>query len=772
MKKIKRLPVIVLAIIIAAAVFQVAAFYKANAASPIIVTTTTDEDSNPLAGAGCSLYEAEKAIATGAAYGGCVAPSGSNNVIQLPSGTYTQTMAFELDSTTAPAAAGLTIQGNGSGSTTLDLESSSPNSQSSSLYIKSDNATLKNMTVTGKVVLRIDGNAAAVSDLTMRTQGALNPFYGAALDIEGNNANLAGVNLIYDNPVGDGAVRPYIYVGGDHATVNGLTVDGTANANNIQTDGFETYRGHYDNISNVTTANTNGGLSLNGSFMTVDQVTVTNTSSDGIGVYGNESHLSNLNVTNIGANGNGIGIYADDNYPGDGSGTTLQHVVVSNGVRDGIDLYDDFGHVHLLNPTLDDVKVSNISSRDGIGLYTAGAQTLSNIQITGAAHDGIGLYTDQSTPSTVKLDNIKVDQAGQQSLYLAMYQPDSLSITDLSATNSGGTNGYYSVEIDSAGTVTIANSIISDSPNSGGLAMYGTCPATATITDTYIANNQGGNGIYSTCYNLSLNRVTIANNHSGDYGGGIYTDSDFTANSTPYYLKMSNVTLFSNQADTAGGAVYVDDYSNGADPTVIPNYNWNNVTFAGNQAPSGSTIYMYRNGQVSPYPVLTNSLLAGVDNQQCASDNSLLAFSTGSTNNMTTDNSCVGITNVVSNPKLNTTLTTYATSAVIGYNSATYLPVLALQTGSPAIDAANNATCNSVDERSVSRPDGNTCDIGAFEMTAADLVVTTPPTDPSVTAPNTGFLVPLLSYGRQITVGVIVVAIITLMAARRRLYHR
>jgi predicted outer membrane repeat protein len=759
--KTVRMVVIILSLLIAATL-PFARPYIARASSPIIVTTTTDEDSGVLPGAGCSLYEAEKAIVASAAYGGCPAPDASNNVIQLPSGTYTQTMAFELDAATAPAAAGVTIQGNGSSVTTLELESSSPNSQSSSIYLKSDNAALKNMTVTGKVVLRIDGNGTTVSDLTMRSQGALNPFYGAALDIEGNNANLVNVNLIYDNPVGDGGVRPYIYVGGDHATVNGITVDGTANANNLQTNGFETYKGHYDNISNVTTNNTYGGLTLDGSFMTIDHVTVTNTSSDGIGLYGNDSHLSNLSVTNI-TGGNGIGAYANDNYPGDGSGTTFQHVIVSNGVRDGIDLYDDFGYVHLLKPTLDDVQVSNISNGDGIGLYTSGVQSFSNIQVTNASHDNISLYTSQNVPSTVTLNNIKLDQAGQQSLYAGMYQADSISINNLTAINSRGSTWNYSTEVDSAGTVAITNSIISDSPTSGGLALYGTCPSVASVTDTYIANNLGASGIYSTCYTLSLNRVTITNNHASDYGGGIYVESDFTANSTPHYLKMSNVTLFNNKADLNGGAVYVDDSSSGADPTVISNYSWNNVTFAGNQSPSGSTIYLRRSGQTGPYPILTNSLLAGADNQQCASDDALQAFSTGSTNNMSTDSSCLGITNIVSNPMLDNTLTTYATAAKIGYNSLVYLPVLALQAGSPAIDAANNATCSSVDERSVNRPDGNNCDIGAFEM-APNIPAIIGGVTPG--APNTGFLAPLLSFAPFVGIGLAIASVIGLAKLR------
>lgn len=40
---------------------------------------------------------------------------------------------------------------------------------------------------------------------------------------------------------------------------------------------------------------------------------------------------------------------------------------------------------------------------------------------------------------------------------------------------------------------------------------------------------------------------------------------------------------------------------------------------------------------------------------------------------------------------------------------------MALQIGSPAIDAGDDATCEAVDQRGVGRPLGAHCDIGAYE---------------------------------------------------------
>ena len=47
----------------------------------------------------------------------------------------------------------------------------------------------------------------------------------------------------------------------------------------------------------------------------------------------------------------------------------------------------------------------------------------------------------------------------------------------------------------------------------------------------------------------------------------------------------------------------------------------------------------------------------------------------------------------------------------------------ALAAGSPALDAADNATCPSTDQRGVSRPQTATCDFGAFELVPACNVI-------------------------------------------------
>lgn len=66
----------------------------------------------------------------------------------------------------------------------------------------------------------------------------------------------------------------------------------------------------------------------------------------------------------------------------------------------------------------------------------------------------------------------------------------------------------------------------------------------------------------------------------------------------------------------------------------------------------------------------------------------------------------------------------------------------ALNAGSPAIDAADNVGCPSTDQRGVARPQGPTCDIGAFELQQAtptpSATLSSTPAQPSALPPTGG----------------------------------
>ena len=214
---------------------------------------------------------------------------------------------------------------------------------------------------------------------------------------------------------------------------------------------------------------------------------------------------------------------------------------------------------------------------------------------------------------------------------------------------------------------------------------------------TISGNSAGsmGGAIYNDGGTLTINSGTLANNSSGTDGGAIATGAA-SVNT------LTNTTLSSNSAANGGGL-----YNSGSSTL-------NNVTVTGSSGggltQSGGTLD------------LGNSILAGNDSDCAGAINSLgynlIQNSAGCTVSGTTTG------NISGDPQL-------VPLADNGGSSQTH----AIAFGSPALDAANNATCAATDERGIARPqDGNgdsssICDMGAFELETF--------TGPTPTATNT-----------------------------------
>ena len=228
---------------------------------------------------------------------------------------------------------------------------------------------------------------------------------------------------------------------------------------------------------------------------------------------------------------------------------------------------------------------------------------------------------------------------------------------------------------------------------------------------------------------LRLNQATI---HGGDvtdrYGGGIFitsgtliaTNSTFSNNTASTggginnfgTLTVINSTFYSNSA-YAGGAIgnmgpatvinstfhgnsstYSGGITNGSTLTVI------NSTFSGNSGTGGG---IYNWGTATLKNTLVADSLAGAN---CAG-----AIADGGGNLQfggSTPNSC-GVTIPSGDPQLR---------PLADNGGPTW--TMALLYGSAALDAANDATCtaapvNNLDQRGVSRPIGDHCDVGAYE---------------------------------------------------------
>ena len=191
---------------------------------------------------------------------------------------------------------------------------------------------------------------------------------------------------------------------------------------------------------------------------------------------------------------------------------------------------------------------------------------------------------------------------------------------------------------------------------------------TLTVTNSTFSDNRTDHGVVN-FGTLTVTNSTFSDNRANQFGGGIYNAERGT-------LTVTNSTFSGNSATYGGGGI-----DNRGTLTLT------NSTIALNTAPTGPDI----SGTVS------------------TASHNLIGKTAGSS----------GVTHgvngniVTSDPKL-------GPLADNGGPTKT----MALLAGSPAIDAALRSSCPARDQRGVTRPQGNGCDIGAFEREPDPIVVT------------------------------------------------
>ncbi|MDM8559354.1 choice-of-anchor Q domain-containing protein [Candidatus Parabeggiatoa sp. HSG14] len=200
---------------------------------------------------------------------------------------------------------------------------------------------------------------------------------------------------------------------------------------------------------------------------------------------------------------------------------------------------------------------------------------------------------------------------------------------------------------------------------------------------------------------VTFKNLTIVNGSTVSNGGAIQNadtvivlNSTFTGNSAANggaihnaagTLTVKNSTFSTNTATTAGGAINVG----GGTATLINSTLSSNTSATGANLNNGGTLH------------LKNTIIAnGITGSDCNG-----SISTN-TNNLIKDGTCSGgATGFVSGDPLLSSL------ADNGGTTQT----MALLVSSPAINAGDNAACETTDQRGETRPKHTTCDIGAYE---------------------------------------------------------
>lgn len=234
----------------------------------------------------------------------------------------------------------------------------------------------------------------------------------------------------------------------------------------------------------------------------------------------------------------------------------------------------------------------------------------------------------------------------------------------------------------------------------------------------FIPNDIGG-GIYNSG-NLTVTNSTIISNLAGNTGGGIENDGTLTlitstvSNNTGGGITNNGVFTAINSTIGLNKAAGVYDFSCNVQTTLT------NVTVASNEI------------NLSNVPLPPGS---GNDAVVCTKFNSILTLQNSLIANSTLGANCAGVFvsedfnldsgNTCGLHKAHDLSSKNPVLGPLEGNRPTPIPIggpeptntFALLPGSPAIDAGGTSTnnCPATDQRGVSRPQGNACDIGAYE---------------------------------------------------------
>jgi hypothetical protein len=312
-------------------------------------------------------------------------------------------------------------------------------------------------------------------------------------------------------------------------------------------------------------------------------------------------------------------------------------------------------------PTSGTSRTATFQLKNGVALYGgfSGAETVRDQRNPDPATNNTVLSGDIGTPGVT----------GDNSYHI---------VTGSGTDNTAGLDGF---------TVTAGNA----SPSQGGGGMYNN-PGSPTLTNVTFSSNRAslnGGGMYNNSGSSpGLTNVTFSGNVAvNSLGGGMYNQNNSPA--------LTNVTFSGNSAYFGGGM-----YNNTSSPTLT------NVTFSGNSA----KYYGGGMNNLTSSPTLVNVIITNSSGGDCV--NSMASLNAASANNLIEEaaNAC-GLTDGVdsniigADPNL-------GPLADNGGSTETH----ALLPSSPAIDAGDDVSCPTTDQRGVTRPQGPHCDIGAFEV--------------------------------------------------------
>ena len=448
-----------------------------------------------------------------------------------------------------------------------------------------------------------------------------------------------------------------------------------------------------DNTYHVVTGHSSGSALIDGFTITGGNADSIAFNTNGGGLYKPGSgilDLSNMIFSNNSADDSGGGLFVSSGNLTLDSVTFDQNTASSRG--GGFAMTS--GNLTVTNASFE----GNFADLGG-GLYVTGNSQLANVSFKNntAASNGGGLYTNGNgnlTDVTFSGNHTTEGMGGAIASYMG-----TLAVTEGTFSNNNAIVNPYFVggggeggAIYTQSTVTVTNSTFDGNQASRGGALSCNTGTITSTNSTYVANSAlsdsagDGGAMFANCHSTIVGN-TFASNSAAHYGGALLTDNDSGQ------TEITNSTFYDNVALSGSGG-------------GIANYGGlsiKNSTFSHNDASSGGAVRNGLGGVLS----LRNSILAnsigGVD---CIKSDSTPAVENINTLIETTgaDLESCGSAFLTSDP-------------VLGglQDNGGPTKTMALLAGSPAINAGTNSSCPATDQRGVSRPQDDRCDLGAYE---------------------------------------------------------
>ena len=545
------------------------------------------------------------------------------------------------------------------------------------------------------------------ADYTITLSSQL-PIIDKELTINGNGAANTIIEASTCNPVTlPGGCTP--------ATYRVFEVNASGN---LTLDSLTVRHGNCE-IFACNTSNYGSGIYNAGTVAIANSAIISNNSPQtGAGIYNESFPLSIVTITNSILADN-YASFGGGGFAGAGQLTITDSIFSNNTGRNGSGGIDcTYCSLDIANSTFS----GNISTeRNGGAISTSGPTSIENsIFHANSAGSGGAIYTDlfvtlNITSSTFSENIAFTGGAIWSNDYGSINITNSTFSSNIARIWGGGVlnnNSEYTIHntnfignsseyyeggfthgggggIANLGTMSITDSTFSEnSASNEGSGIFNFYTLLTVTNSTFISNSAviAGGGIFNMEGTITVSKSTFTSNDA-EGGGGIYNSVQ------PSTLAVANSTFSENSSIFGGGGI-----SNIGTLTVA------NSTFSGNDGGFGGGGAIVNLSTLH----LMNSILA----------------------NSTSGEDCYNASGDVIGTNINNLIETNGPSGnMCGTSALSADPMLgpladnggatqtmALLAGSPAIDAGDNAICETTDQRGVTRPQGAVCDIGAFEL--------------------------------------------------------